>query len=177
MKLYVMRHGETAWNKLKKAQGRTDIELNETGISQALQAKKEVEKLDIDLIISSPLKRAKKTAEIISDNKIKTIFDSRLEERGFGTLEGSNTETFRWEEFYNAEKNISTDDVEPVRDLLSRINDFIIEIKEKYTDETLLLVTHGGVLRAVNACINGVPQDGILASQGYKNCEIREFNI
>ena len=66
MKIYVMRHGQTDWNLAGKAQGRTDIELNDTGIEQAKQTKKQIDNYKIDLIICSPLKRARKTAEIIN---------------------------------------------------------------------------------------------------------------
>lgn len=177
MKLYAIRHGETDWNKLKKAQGKTDIELNENGISQALIAREIIQKLNIDLIISSPLKRASKTAELVADDKIKIIFDNRLEERGFGNLEGTNTEEICWQDLYNCEKNLSNDNIEPVNYLLKRVNSILEEVKEKYSDKSILLVTHGGTLRAINACINGIPESKTLAGQGFSNCEIREFNV
>ncbi len=71
MKLFVVRHGETDWNVERRLQGQTDIELNENGIRQANKLKQDLNDKDcnIDLIISSPLKRAKKTAEIISGRK------------------------------------------------------------------------------------------------------------
>ena len=103
MKIYAIRHGETDWNKLKKAQGQTDIELNKNGINQALQAKEIIQKLDIDLVIASPLKRARKTAEIICDGKFDIIFDTRLQERSFGKFEGTSSDEMLWEELYNTE--------------------------------------------------------------------------
>ena len=57
MKVYVIRHGQTDWNLAQKTQGKTDIELNETGIKQAIKAKDEINKCDIDLIYCSPLKK------------------------------------------------------------------------------------------------------------------------
>lgn len=76
MKLYVMRHGQTSWNVQGKIQGMTDIELNDVGIKQAEDKKEEFNKLDIDLIIASPLKRALKTAQIVSeDKKVDIIID------------------------------------------------------------------------------------------------------
>ena len=67
MKIYVIRHGQTDWNVAGKCQGRTDIELNETGIEQAKQAKEQLKNYNIDQIICSPLKRTRKTAEIINE--------------------------------------------------------------------------------------------------------------
>ena len=76
MKLYVMRHGQTDWNVAGKIQGSTDIELNETGIKQAEATKEKLLGENIDVIISSPLKRARKTAEIIASGRdIPLIFD------------------------------------------------------------------------------------------------------
>ena len=177
MKIYAIRHGETDWNVEKRAQGQTDIELNENGIKQALEAKQIVQNLDIDLMISSPLKRAAKTAEIVSDGKYEIIYDERLKERCFGDIEGKRLKDINFEEIYNVDLNLSTYNIEPINDLFNRLNNFLADIKTKYSNKTILLVAHGGVLRTLTACIEGVPKTRTLASQGYKNCEIREFNI
>ena len=62
MKVFVTRHGQTSWNALGKIQGKTDIELNETGKNQARETGEAIKNEHIDIIISSPLKRAKETA-------------------------------------------------------------------------------------------------------------------
>ena len=85
MKLYVIRRGQTDWNVAGKCQGRTDIELNSTGIEQAKKAKTQLKDYKIDLIICSPLKRARKTAEIINEAiDCKIISDERIIERNCG---------------------------------------------------------------------------------------------
>ena len=78
MKIYTVRHGQTEWNKKGLYQGKTDVPLNEEGKKQAMLVKEKLKDKKIDLIISSPLKRAKETAEIISDGKIKIITDSLI---------------------------------------------------------------------------------------------------
>ena len=89
MKILFTRHGPTDWNKLHKLQGRADIELNESGIQNAYDAKEELKDTKIDCIISSPLKRALKKAEIIAEENCKVlIIDDRLIERDFGDYEG-----------------------------------------------------------------------------------------
>ena len=93
MKIYVVRHGQTDWNVAGKCQGRTDIELNNTGIEQAKNTKGQLKKHNIDLIVCSPLKRAIKTAEIINEEtKCNIIIDERLIERGCGEVEGTTKE-------------------------------------------------------------------------------------
>ena len=67
MKIYVLRHGQTSWNVDRKIQGKQDTELNEVGIKQAYEAKKKFNTLNIDLIMCSPLKRTKQTAQIINE--------------------------------------------------------------------------------------------------------------
>ena len=70
MKILVTRHGQTDWNLDKKVQGKADIELNEKGRQQAEETKKLLDYKDIDLIICSPLIRARQTAEIINKENI-----------------------------------------------------------------------------------------------------------
>ena len=89
MKFYVVRHGQTDWNAKGRIQGKTDIELNEIGIEQANKLKELIKDYNIDLIISSPLKRARKTAEVINEAvKCNIIFEESLKERGYGIFEG-----------------------------------------------------------------------------------------
>ena len=69
-KLFIVRHGETDWNVKKLLQGKTDIELNENGIKQAEELIYKLDFNNIDIVISSPLKRAKQTATIIVSNRL-----------------------------------------------------------------------------------------------------------
>lgn len=69
MKVYVIRHGMTDWNTKKLLQGRSDIPLNETGRKEALLVKSKINISNIDLVYSSPLKRAYETAKIIVGSK------------------------------------------------------------------------------------------------------------
>ena len=71
--LYIMRHGKTDWNAKHKLQGRTDIPLNEEGIQMAEQAKEKYKDVNFDICYCSPLVRAKQTAEIILEGRIRLI--------------------------------------------------------------------------------------------------------
>ena len=180
MNLYVMRHGQTNWNVLGKVQGCTDIELNETGMKQAQKAKEEFNQCDIDIIFSSPLKRAKKTAEIVSqDKKVPVICDVRLREREFGELEGKNPETCQQKfcDAWNYSLNVKTDNVEPVVECCNRVSEFLDELKENYQDKNVLLVTHGGTAQAIQAYFTGIEEDGQVPRTGIANCEIRKYEL
>ena len=85
MKLYIIRHGETVWNTEGRLQGKEDIELNENGIRLAKVTAEAMRDIPFDLAITSPLKRARQTAElIVGDRKIPVIEDERIEEITFG---------------------------------------------------------------------------------------------
>ena len=175
MKLYIIRHGLTDWNKLKKIQGQTDIELNETGRKQAMDAKDKFNDLDIDLIICSPLKRTKLTAELINqDKKVETIYSDALLERGLGLLEGKSTK-YEVDDLYDLNLNIDDNEIEKATDFCNRVFNLLNKIKTKYSDKKILLVTHGGTARAIEAYFYGISDDKRLPLETLKNCEIREY--
>ena len=174
MKIYAIRHGETDWNKEKRIQGRTDIELNEIGIKQAESIKDLIKNEHFDLIISSPLKRAKKTAEIVS-NGVPIVYSDGLIERNFGLFEGKIMTEINFEDCYNYNLNYDDGSIEKVQDLVKRVYTFLDEVKEKYSDKKVLLVTHGGVIRAIKIYFEGMPENGMLPHAATKNCELKEF--
>jgi len=176
MKIYAIRHGETDWNKLGKIQGKTDTELNETGINQAMEAAKKIAEYEFDLIISSPLKRATKTAEIVSNGKVPIIFRDEISERCFGNFEGYTAEEFDFSGCYDLNINMCDNGLESVHDLMKRVKSLLDEIKNTYEDKKVLLVTHGGTLRAVNALCNGIPENKLLGGTFTKNCQIKEYD-
>ena len=139
MKLYVIRHGQTNWNLKGIIQGQKDIELNDKGINEARKAKDEFNSLKIDLIMCSPLKRAKETAKILNtDKNINIIYKSELIERGLGDFEGESCITEE-DDIYNYHMNKTIRNIEPVVDLCNRINDLIDEIINKYKGKKYLI--------------------------------------
>lgn len=183
MKFYIIRHGQTNWNKEGRIQGKTDIELNEEGIKQAEEAKRILKDYPIDMIVSSTLKRARKTAEIINEAKnVPIIFKEALEERCFGEFEGKTREEIQDENWYseildNYKLNKQYKGVETIQDLCNRVWNLIDELKEDFTEKNILIVTHGGVTRAINGYFNGPNKEGILEDLKLSNCEIRTFEI
>ena len=173
MKIYVTRHGQTDWNVQGKTQGRTDIELNEVGIEQAKQTKEALKNIDIDLIICSTLNRARKTAQIINEGRnIPIIFEEQIIERNFGEFEG---EKIKFDEFWDYNLTPNYQRAETIKEIISRISNFLDKIKEEYKNKNVLLVTHGGVSIAINCYFKGIPEDGKLINYCLHNCEVQEF--
>ena len=89
MILYIIRHGETEWNKVKRLQGQTDIPLAEEGIRLARETGEGMRNLPIDLVISSPLTRAVQTARLLTEGRdVPILTDRRMIEISFGDWEG-----------------------------------------------------------------------------------------
>lgn len=150
MKIYLLRHGETDWHKTGRLQGHTDIPLNEEGISQikAIGDLISEKNINIDNIISSPLLRARRSAEIIA-KKIEfdirnIIIEPAFIERNFGKGEGL-TKNDREVNFPNG----NYPGMESVESLCERAKNAIIKYVDNDKDKTLLIVAHGSILKAI----------------------------
>ena len=140
MKLYIIRHGETAWNVEGRLQGQSDTELNENGVRLAKVTAEGLKNIPFDLGISSPLRRAKHTAEIVlAGRNVPLTTDDRLMELSFGSWEGLGCRANNFEipsehfdDFYRAEA-------------------FYHELtaKPELQDKTILIATHGCCMRAL----------------------------
>lgn len=175
MKIILTRHGQTSWNVLGKVQGVTDIELNDTGIKQAEETREKLLNYNIDYIITSPLKRAKKTAEIIGkDRNIPILVDEGLKERAYGEIEGKTQKEFDINEVWSYKPNKQFKDMESVGQLFDRINIFLDNLKQNYPDKTVLIVTHGGICVPI---ISILEENQKLLNLGMKNCELKEYEL
>lgn len=181
MKLYIARHGQTDWNIEHKAQGRTDIPLNETGIKQAEALRDNIKGIKFTAVYASPLKRAAKTAEIATDGKYDVVYDDRLMERSFGDYEGK--EINGWVEatgydIGDLHLNTNVGNIEPVKDVLARTKAFLDDLKIKYADDdVILVVAHGQVARGLHHNLVGYADDTNWWSVEYGNAEAREYNF
>lgn len=174
MNIILVRHGQTDWNVKDLLQGRTDIELNETGKKQAIEIAQKLLNANIHTIYVSPLKRTIETAQQINKTRnLNMIIDNRLIERGFGDYEGKSKVQFR--KYWHFETNISDCNVEPIKDLFSRAYCLLKEIGESYKDsnKTILLVTHNGVNLAITSILNGFVSN--IFDYNLKPCEYRIF--
>ena len=146
--IYFIRHGETDYNKQGIAQGQLDIPLNEKGIMQAEQTRELLKDYDIDVIYSSPLTRAYKTAQIINEYHNKQIIiDKRIIEYNMGTKQGEkvNEPNSFFKEILQDPKKFNAETGE---EFIFRVVNFFKEIN--LPNKNILVVSHGGVFRAIN---------------------------
>lgn len=157
--IYLVRHGETEWNIKGLVQGHTDIPLNEKGEKQARQTATKLKRVSFDKAFSSDLVRAKKTAELIAlEKKIAVETTKALRERQYGRLEGQSWQEstgelkFLWSKFANLtsveKKKYRLENVENNEELMARFVPFLREVAVAYAGKTVLIVSHGGIMRA-----------------------------
>lgn len=178
--IYLVRHGESEANVKKRFSGITDVELTENGSIQATRAGKKLKDKTIHRIFSSPLKRAKNTAEIIADeigfNKKDIIIKNCLTEVNFGIFENLTwaeivenyaEESETWAEFkhkYKFPKGEGYDDI------ILRISDFM----DNVPDNTLI-ATHYGVIQSILLYFE-IADDSTLWDYKISNCDILVLN-
>jgi broad specificity phosphatase PhoE len=179
--IYFVRHGQTDWNLEKKLQGLVDIPLNETGKQHARDVRDELVRggVAFDVVLASPLKRARQTADIINEAyslPITTV--DGLKERDFGEFEGRiKTLHKEWyEDFWNYNKDLHYERAENVQDFVQRVSKQIVKIKDKYAGKNVLIVAHGGVGLGFSAYFSGVPKNGKLLGLLISNGETMKFN-
>lgn len=152
---YIVRHGETDWNKKRIIQGQADIPLNATGEEQARDAAKNFKHAKFDLAFSSDLLRAKRTTEIIAlEHKLAVETTKVLRERHFGELQEKPSANlyahFKLMQKMNDEErkhHVFAPGVESDATVISRIITFLRETAVAYPSKTILVGTHGGILR------------------------------
>ena len=178
--IYITRHGQTDWNVQKKVMGRFDEPLNQNGLKQAEETRKKLIDIDIDLIICSPLMRAKQTAEVINTNRnIPIIYDDRIIERDFGEFEGMETKDFDFQGYWNYYENMQFQSAENIQVFFQRVYNFLNDIIKKYHGKNILLVAHGGVSIPVACYFNDNIPKGSLVDAGLVlgNCQVASYSI
>lgn len=161
--LLLVRHGETAWNAEHRIQGHLDIPLSPHGIRQAARLAERLADEPIEAIYSSPLVRARLTAEPLAGRTgVAITAEPRLCERSFGVFEGltlneiaaRHPEGFRqWRE---RDPNWAMEGGESGRTLIDRVLAALHDIVERHRGGTVLAVAHGGVLDVVYRAARGL---------------------
>jgi broad specificity phosphatase PhoE len=174
----LVRHGESTWNELGLIQGQNDLaHLTDAGRDQARAVAKSLKSLGFDRLVASDLARARQTAEIIgSELDLIPTPDSLLRERCFGVLEGEPQEILDSERSGIVNGVMVNPDARPeggesFRDVVTRAGIFIESTRDFISGERLLVVTHGGTIRALRAYVEAQPLEGLDAF-AVANCSV-----
>lgn len=181
MKMYIIRHGQTPWNARKCLQGRSDVDLNENGIYLAELTGKALRDVTFDMAFTSPLIRAKHTAQcILAGRKVPIIEDERLIEISFGIYEGccyaeeNRQVPQQWiENFFHAPQDyVAAPGGESLDDVEKRTRNFMEDIcsRKELQDKTILVSTHGCALRGLLNSIRESNREDYWHGGVSKNC-------
>lgn len=187
MEVYIMRHGETHWNRLGLVQGSSDIELTEYGIQLAKETAEGFAERDIhfDHIFTSPYKRAVKTAQCIAENDgITPVVVDDLREMNFGLYEGKSlSELVKTDEnfgycFYTPSKFVADETGESFETVEQRICRFIEEhlLPLEQSKSSVLVVCHGAIIRTFFKVINDMKLDDFWTVK-QPNCCVNHFRL
>jgi uncharacterized phosphatase len=154
--LYLVRHGETDWNRQRRIQGRTDIPLNDTGREQARLTGMLLTRRPIDRVVASPLGRARETAEIIARELGlgEPALRDALVERDYGAAEGLSYREIdaRYPEGTPVPGRESREEV------AARIVPDLVRLAADHPGESIVVVSHGGAIRS--ALLSAEPHGG-----------------
>lgn len=158
IRLFITRHGQTEWNLEKRFQGSKDSLLTELGEKQAGMLRDRLASQNFDLIYSSHLQRAYRTAEIIKDNReIKIIKDKALSEMKLGDWEGLKYDhviekySKEYDLFWNKPHLFEATSGEGYSDLKKRVIGSLKRIIRENDDKNILIVTHTIVIKQIMA--------------------------
>ena len=164
MKLVLVRHGETEWNKLGRFQGHSDISLNSRGIAQARETAGAVVAWKHSAVYSSTLRRTMQVAEEISQlSGMPVVGVDGFKELSLGDLEGATGQEMLvdWSEIYSTwvedPAAVSMPNGESLRDLEDRTWNSLVELEQAHTqDEALIIVSHNFAIRAMVGKVLGM---------------------
>lgn len=182
MELYIIRHGETVWNKSRLLQGSTDIELSDKGRELAEITSEKLSEISFDKIYSSPLNRAYETAQIMRRSRdIPIIIDDRLRELSFGANEGQNSLELQADEnnpfhyfFSQPELYTPAQGGETLEHICERAKDFLEDIIEPQAEELerVMIVAHGAMNKALMCHIKKHGIDQYWSGGLQRNCGV-----
>lgn len=162
--LYIMRHGKTDWNVMRKLQGRTDIPLNDEGRQMAREAGEKHRDVHVDICYCSPLIRAKETAELfLAGRNVPIVTDDRLQEMCFGVYEGVEN-SFQIPDcpvnllFKDPAHYVAVEGGESFEELFARTGEFLREVVKPQLEEgkDILIIGHGAMNCSIICQVKGL---------------------
>ena len=175
--LFITRHGKTDWNLEGLIQGSVDIPLNDIGKREALELAKSSDLQNIDICLSSPLKRAYETAQILSNSNFQIIVNELLVERGFGDLEGTKNSDDLVKKEWDYSINDKSFNIESIKECLKRAKTFLEYVKKEYPDKTILIVSHAAFIKALHYNLVGYDENTDFLDFSPQNAKIYKYYL
>ena len=169
--LILIRHGETDWNRELRFQGQLDVPLNATGLEQARRVAERLAQESMHQLVSSDLQRALQTAQAVSGRmrarlRLDPVLESALREQHFGVMEGMRVPDIKaqypqaWEQWLHFDADYAFEGGESIRAFHARVLGVVHTLAQRHRGQTLVVVTHGGVLDMVYRSALGLPLSG-----------------
>mgnify|MGYP001614326248 CR=1 FL=1 len=169
--LILIRHGETDWNRELRFQGQLDVPLNAIGHAQAQRLAARLATEAVQHLVSSDLLRARQTAEPVSAQRLQPLplapeLDAALREQHFGVAEGLRVADVKaqhaaaWAQWIRFEEDYAFEGGESTRQFHARVIAAVRALGRRHPQQTLVVVTHGGVLDMVYRTALGLPLSG-----------------
>ena len=162
--LILVRHGETEWNAERRIQGHLDIPLNSTGLVQAEAVGNRIGDVDIDVLVSSDLRRAMQTvAPISARRELPVVSEARLRERNLGVLQGKTVEEAQqlvpeaFKVFRSRAEDTALAEGESLSAFAGRAIEALTALTQQHRGKRIVAVTHGGVLDIAYRHATGMP--------------------
>ena len=181
MKLYVVRHGETEYNAHGRFAGSTDVPLNGVGYTQAGQLAEKLSEISFDRIVTSPMLRARQTADIINRGRsLPLAVMDGFAERNMGVYEGLTRSEAKerypqtWARMSSKGLDEGPDGGETIRQCEERVCFALKELIHASGSKTVLLVCHGFVARLINRHFLQLDDDE-MHSFSLDNCEVADY--
>lgn len=165
-RFFLVRHGETIWNRERKYQGQSDAPLTDEGRIQARSLSERLKDEKINVIYASDLGRTIETAEIIAEHHgLEVVPAALMRELSFGIWEGMTYDEIikKWTKEYNKWQddpyNEKPPEGETLSELCERISKFLMKAAQDHPDGRILVVSHAGPIRAILSVLLNLKQD------------------
>lgn len=186
--LILLRHGETDWNRELRFQGHVDVSLNAIGLEQARRLAQRLAGETAHHIYASDLTRARQTADPVSQRLgLATVSDAALREQSFGRVDGMRVDDIKaqypqaWEDWLQFHEDYCMPEGETTRQFHARVMDAVQRIVAAHRGQTLVIVTHGGVLdmiyRTARALGLSGPRQSEIPNAGLNRVRVTEGRI
>jgi 2,3-bisphosphoglycerate-dependent phosphoglycerate mutase len=186
--LILVRHGETDWNRELRFQGHVDVGLNAIGLEQARRLARRLAAERAHRLYVSDLLRARQTAHPVAEQlRLSTVSEPALREQSFGVVDGMRVDDIKaqhpqaWEGWLRFQEDYGMPGGETTRQFHARVLDAVNRLAAEHRGETLVVVTHGGVLDMIyrtarSLGLNG-PRQSDIPNAGVSRVRVRETGI